>query len=116
MMPKTSVSPADSRNSRMPSCRPFSSWVRSRDEVKSRLLERALLAVAVRVILEDHSLVGECRLAGRVLHDVHPVVIANRKLVGVETERACNRLEIRCLERCTEALLVRQVALYPAQR
>src|SRR3954465_3469867 len=129
MIPNTNVSPAASRNSISPNCRPFSdcSKIRIQDMkkraaknkigVRPRFFPRcalldgslhiAFLDIGVAVVLEDGAdgLVDEAPLA--VLRHHAQVVVLDRHLVPVELERAAHRLEARRLHRlphCVDAL------------
>src|SRR5215831_21233778 len=89
MTPKTSVSPAASRNSMRPNCRPFSACSRTRTPAMegaaaSAALHRAGLHVRVAVVLQDRlveRLVDQAALA--VAADGADVVVLDRVLVGV---------------------------------
>src|SRR3954452_22077761 len=118
MTPKTSVSPAASRNSMRPNCRPFSACSRtrttgmgSRRDARSAL-HRAALDVGVAVVLQDRlveRLVDQAALA--VAADGAHVVVLDRVLVGVELERPAHRLEARCFQRLQHRRLVLELAL-----
>src|SRR6266850_5212298 len=102
MMPNTSVSPAASRNSISPNCRPFSDCSRIRIQDKTNLLHGAVLHVGVAVILEDGAdgLVDETPLG--ILADDAQVIVLDRELVAVELERPAHRLEPAGLQRLAQ--------------
>src|SRR5712664_3176997 len=103
MMPNTSVSPAASRNSISPNCRPLSACSVMRIQGK-QLLHGAFLDVGVPMILEHGAdgLVDEAAL--RVLADHAQVVVLDRHLVAVELEGAAHRVEPRRPERLPHRL------------
>src|SRR5262249_14619324 len=99
--PKTSVSPAATRNRRMPSCSPLNNWTRTSGvdmgtpiEGRPALLQGTLGGVGVAVALEDllHDLGLE--LAVGALGNLHQIEILNREAVGVELEGAAYGLEV----------------------
>src|SRR5215813_10409611 len=99
MIPNTSVSPAASRNSIRPNCRPFSVCSRTRMAMfrSFRVLssfQRALLRIRVRMIF-DHGaerLVGDASLA--VFLDDAQVEVLDREAVAVDLERTAHGFEI----------------------
>src|ERR1700716_3734144 len=83
MIPNTRVSPAAIRNSRMPSCRPFSACVRKRPTVilflPHALLQRALRVVRVLVVLERRPDGLQADAALGILRDLEDVLILDRE-------------------------------------
>src|SRR5512140_1521441 len=93
MMPSTSVSPAASRNSIRPSCRPFSACSAARVAVTASL-HRALAHVGIGMVPEDRGdgPIGDAAL--RILLDHAQVIVLHRILVAIEPERAAHGLEL----------------------
>src|SRR5438874_1693392 len=89
MMPNTSVSPAASRNSSTPYCRPLSSCASSSVAFIASSLHGALRVVSVGVFLQRRGDVLDRDLAA-LLHRLEGVVVLHRQVVVVEAERAAN--------------------------
>src|SRR3982751_1832800 len=103
MMPKTSVKPAASKNSRTPYCRPLSSCAKT--IVPFMSLERALRVVGIGLFGQR----GCDELSGDVaaaLDGFERIVVLHRQVVVVEREGAAHRLELTAgrLDRCGECL------------
>src|SRR6185312_15200878 len=136
MMPKTSVSPAASKNSSKPNCRPLRHCSMnsvivppgeglSRDYTRkwrqrtlppfshrvSRLLHRTLRSVRVRLIFLGGRR-GLLRVGLALFHHRLHVVVLRRIVVGAEFEAAAHRLEVGLFQRLLHGRLVRQVALH----
>src|SRR5262245_24350229 len=94
MMPKTSVSPAASRNSINPSWRPFSSCSASMEQGKVPLVHLALGSVDVLEVAEHLAdrLVGDATAGIPV--DLAKVIVLDREVVLVETELAARGVEL----------------------
>src|SRR5262245_38850238 len=114
--PKTSVSPAAIRNSRTPSCSPLRTWTTRRVVDIPSLLHRAVLDVRIGVVLEHLLRDLGLELAVGALRYLDQVEILDRIVVGVELERAAQRLEVGLGERGSECVLVGGRALGLLQR
>src|SRR5437868_6348185 len=96
MMPKTRVSPAASRNSMMPSCRPLRVCSRSRVMRRRRGgvdLQLALRGVEIAVLGQHTFLGAQHELSGFILFRAHAVPVLDRVLAGAEAERAAYAVE-----------------------
>src|SRR6266850_6064090 len=97
MMPNTSVSPAASRKSITPNCRPLRTCSTTRRPVNARPglpLHLALLVVRVLVVLEDGLLDLHLDLAACALHRLQEIEVLDRRVIGVVGELAARRLEV----------------------
>src|SRR5690606_3158415 len=115
MMPKISVSPADSRNSRTPSCTPLRICVarscRSISQYACRLLHWAILVVGVLLRLERSGDFLEVEPALIVLDDFKYGQVLDGEVVVAELEVAAHRREVGLLQGRHEGGLVFDVAL-----
>src|SRR5258706_4266739 len=115
MMPNTSVSPAASRNSINPNCRPFRACSTKRIGVRARssLLHRAVFGPEVAETLDHRGnfLVDQAALA--VLGDDAQVVVLHRRAGVRHLDLAPRRLEARRRrhQRLVEGFLVLDLAL-----
>src|SRR6185436_7697630 len=118
MMPNTSVSPAASRNSISPNCRPLSPCSRKRIGVRARfpLLHLAVFGPVVAEAVDHRAdlLVDQAALV--VLRDDAHVVVLHRRAVVREPPVAARRLEScrRAHQRLVERVLVLDLALHRA--
>src|SRR5258708_6576394 len=99
MMPKTSVSPAASRNSSSPNgkkagSRVCSATLRAALRPGHESFHRALVVEAILVVLDDGRDGLERELAVSVLDDVLQIEILDRHVVVAELEAAAQRLKV----------------------
>src|SRR4051794_23997094 len=114
MIPSTSVRPAAIRNSMTPYCRPFSSCSKTSAKLIGSL-HGTLRGVGVAVVLQ-HDLIGLVAQPAAFFHDVTDVVILDREVVVVESERSAHRFEVRLLERGEKGRLVLDAPVHCADR
>src|SRR5690349_21731864 len=119
MIPKISVRPAAIRKSITPNCSPFSAWVTRRTgsmvatrETGPSPLQRTLLGVGVRVILEHHAAILQLQLPRAVLDDLVQVEVLDGEVVVVVLERPAHRLEVRLAELPAQGVLVLDLAAH----
>src|SRR3712207_6444567 len=106
--PKTSVSPAATRKSRTPNCRPFRACTSRSWVVTRRSAHAALGRVRIDVVFQHlaHGLGLELAV-GPLDHLAQPEVL-HRVVVHAEAEIAANGAEVRGLDRAAQRLLVRK--------
>src|SRR3954462_635230 len=84
--PKTSVSPAATRNRSTPSCSPFSAWTSSRPVVTARSAHPARGGVGIDRVGEDLARLRGLELAVGTLRHLAQPEILHREMVGAEAK------------------------------